>query len=35
VTVRRMRAQRERLTGRQESVSLPPRRSEVTWGNGG
>jgi hypothetical protein len=25
---------RERLTGRQESVSLPPLRSEATWENG-
>jgi hypothetical protein len=25
--------ERERLTERQESVSLPPLRSEVTWGN--
>jgi hypothetical protein len=27
-------AQTERLTGRQESVSLPPLRSEATWENG-
>ena len=27
--------QRERLTGRQESVSLPRLRSEATWENGG
>jgi hypothetical protein len=28
------RAERERLTGRQESVSLPGLRWEVTWENG-
>jgi hypothetical protein len=35
VTVRRMSAQRERLTARQESVSLTPLRFEPTWENGG
>jgi hypothetical protein len=27
-------AQTERSTGRRESVSLPPLRSEATWANG-
>ena len=35
VTERRQEVERERFPDRQESVSLPGLRSEVTWENGG